>query len=110
MTDMKIVTFKKAWRGYAAGETAGFDSAAADALIEAGRAKLYVEKTASEKVVTPPSGKKTGGKKNATQKPAEQPSEENLEEKPPEQTPPETQPEQQEQQEQQEEEETEELA
>lgn len=101
MTDMKIVTFRKEWRGYAIGETAGFDPAAAEALIEAGRAKLYVEKTASEKVVTPPSGKKTGGKKNAAQKPAEQPPEENPEEEPPEQAPPE-------QQEQQEEEETEE--
>jgi hypothetical protein len=97
MTDMKIVTFRKEWRGYAIGETAGFDPAAAEALIEAGRAKLYVEKTASEKVVTPPTGKKTGGKKNAAQKPAEQPPEENPEEEPPEQAP----------QEQQEEEETE---
>ncbi len=104
MTDMKIVKFKQGWRGYAVGEIAGFDSAAADALIESGRAELYVEKTASEKVVTPLGGKKTGGKKNAAQKPAEQPPEENPEEEPPEQAPPE----QQEQQEQQEEEETEE--
>ncbi len=33
-----IVTFEKNWRGYAAGETAGFDSALAESLIESGYA------------------------------------------------------------------------
>lgn len=33
-----IVTFEKNWRGYAAGETAGFDTAVAEGLIEAGYA------------------------------------------------------------------------
>ncbi|WP_241745113.1 hypothetical protein [Pseudomonas asiatica] len=33
-----IVTFEKNWRGYAAGETAGFDAAVAEGLIEAGYA------------------------------------------------------------------------
>lgn len=89
MTDMKIVTFKKEWRGYAIGETAGFDPAAADALIDAGRARLYVEKASAEKVVTPPAGKKGAGKKNSAQKPADQQPVNPPEEEPPEQTPPE---------------------
>lgn len=33
-----IVIFEKNWRGYAAGETAGFDSSVADSLVEAGYA------------------------------------------------------------------------
>lgn len=33
-----IVTFEKNWRGYAACETAGFDAAVAEGLIEAGYA------------------------------------------------------------------------
>lgn len=33
-----IVTFEKNWRGYAAGETAGFDSVVADSLIASGYA------------------------------------------------------------------------
>lgn len=33
-----IVTFEKNWRGYAAGETAGFDSTVAEGLMEAGYA------------------------------------------------------------------------
>lgn len=33
-----IVTFEKNWRGYAAGETAGFEAAVAEGLIEAGYA------------------------------------------------------------------------
>lgn len=33
-----IVTFEKNWRGYAASETAGFDSAVAESLIESGYA------------------------------------------------------------------------
>ncbi|RTY68063.1 hypothetical protein EKA85_10385 [Pseudomonas veronii] len=96
MTDMKIVTFKKEWRGYAIGETAGFDPAAADALIDAGRARLYVEKTSTEKVVTPPAGKKGAGKKNEAQKPADQQPVDPPEEEPPEQAPPENPAEQQE--------------
>ena len=96
MTDMKIVTFKKEWRGYAIGETAGFDPAAADALIDAGRARLYVEKASTEKVVTPPASKKDAGKKNAAQKSADQQPIDPPEEEPPEQAPPENPAEQQE--------------
>lgn len=56
MTDTKIVTFKKEWRGYAIGEIAGFDSEAAASLIKSGRAAAYV---------APAGGttKKTSGKK-----------------------------------------------
>lgn len=56
MTDTKIVTFKKEWRGYAIGEIAGFDSEAAASLIKSGRAVAYV---------APAGGttKKTNGKK-----------------------------------------------
>ncbi|MDD0981709.1 hypothetical protein [Pseudomonas shahriarae] len=63
MTDMKIVTFKKEWRGYAIGEIAGFDSDAAASLIESGRAVAYVAPSAAVKA--PPSGtlKKATGKK-----------------------------------------------
>lgn len=43
-----IVTFEKNWRGYAAGETAGFDSAVADSLVEAGYA-LEADKKALKK-------------------------------------------------------------
>lgn len=86
MTDMKIVTFKKEWRGYAIGETAGFDPAAADALIDAGLARLYVEKASTEKVVTPPARKKNAAQKPADQQPVD----------PPEQAPPENPAEQQE--------------
>lgn len=94
MTDIKIVTFKKDWRGYAVGEIAGFDSVAAEALIESGRAKLYVEKVVSEKVVKPPAGKKA--KKPAAQQTPEQQEEEQQPEDP------EQQEEEEEQQEQQE--------
>lgn len=62
MSDMKIVTFKKEWRGYAIGETAGFDPVAADALIESGRAKPYVEKATSEKPARAPAAKSRAGK------------------------------------------------
>lgn len=63
MTDTKIVTFKKEWRGYAIGEIAGFDSDAAASLIKSGRAVAYVAPSAAEKA--PPSGapKKVTGKK-----------------------------------------------
>ncbi|WP_025856635.1 hypothetical protein [Pseudomonas sp. CHM02] len=80
MTDMKIVTFKQGWRGYAVGEVAGFDSAAADALIESGRAKLYVEKAASGKAAKTPAGKKSAAKKPADQKPSQQEEQEEQEE------------------------------
>lgn len=76
MTDTKIVTFKKEWRGYAIGEIAGFDPSVADALIESGRAKLYVEKTDAEKVGKVPPGKKVAGKASATKQPPEQKQEE----------------------------------
>lgn len=33
-----IVTFEKNWRGYAAGETAGFEAGVAESLVEAGYA------------------------------------------------------------------------
>lgn len=36
-----IVTFAKNWRGYASGETAGFDEATAAALMDAGYAVEY---------------------------------------------------------------------
>lgn len=97
MTDMKIVTFKKDWRGYAVGETAGFDPAAADALIESGRAKLYVKNAAAEKAGKAPAGKKAAGKAPAAKQPPEQQQEN------------EQQQEQQEQEEQQEQQENEDL-
>lgn len=64
MSDKKIVTFKKEWRGYAVGEIAGFDVAAADALIESGRAKPYVDKAVPEKA-----GKAGAAKKKTAAKP-----------------------------------------
>lgn len=43
-----IVTFEKNWRGYAAGETAGFDAAVAESLVEAGYA-IDADKTGARK-------------------------------------------------------------
>lgn len=43
-----IVIFEKNWRGYAAGETAGFDSAVAGGLVEAGYAVEAGEKAAKK--------------------------------------------------------------
>ena len=43
-----IVIFEKNWRGYAAGETAGFDSSVADSLVEAGYAVEADEKAAKK--------------------------------------------------------------
>lgn len=43
-----IVTFEKNWRGYAAGETAGFDSAVAESLIESGYAVEAAKSTAKK--------------------------------------------------------------
>ena len=71
MSDMKIVTFKKEWRGYAIGETAGFDPVAADALIESGRAKPYVEKATSERQARTPAAKSRAGKTPVAAKNAE---------------------------------------
>ncbi|MFK0090651.1 hypothetical protein ACIQUS_25595 [Pseudomonas sp. NPDC090755] len=43
-----IVIFEKNWRGYAAGETAGFDASVADGLVAAGFA-IEADKKASKK-------------------------------------------------------------
>lgn len=56
-----IVTFEKNWRGYAARETAGFDSAIAESLIESGyatEAGKPGEKKAKSGIGNAPSGKK----------------------------------------------------
>jgi hypothetical protein len=63
MTDTKIVTFKKEWRGYAIGEIAGFDSEAAASLIKSGRATAYVAPVASEKAPPGAAGKNSASKK-----------------------------------------------
>lgn len=63
MTDTKIVTFKKEWRGYAIGEIAGFDSEAATALIKSGRAVAYVPPVTSGKTPSGGGTKKTAEKK-----------------------------------------------
>ena len=63
MSDKKIVTFKKEWRGYAIGETAGFDVEAASALVDSGRAKFYVSAAVAEKPAAAPAAKKTVTKK-----------------------------------------------
>ncbi|WP_080756087.1 hypothetical protein [Pseudomonas brassicacearum] len=62
MTDTKIVTFKKEWRGYAIGEIAGFDSDAAASLIKSGRATAYVDPGAPEKATAGAGAKKTPAK------------------------------------------------
>ncbi|MBC3239688.1 hypothetical protein HU723_10905 [Pseudomonas lurida] len=69
MTDTKIVTFKKEWRGYAIGEIAGFDSDAAASLIKSGRATAYVAPGIAEKASAGAGAKKPTGKKGG--KPAE---------------------------------------
>lgn len=69
MTDTKIVTFKKEWRGYAIGEIAGFDSDAAASLINSGRATAYVATGVAEKASAGAGAKKPTGKKGG--KPAE---------------------------------------
>ncbi|MDF9756784.1 hypothetical protein [Pseudomonas hunanensis] len=56
-----IVTFDKNWRGYAAGETAGFDTSVAEALIEGGYAAESGDKPAAAK--PPGSGKAVPEKK-----------------------------------------------
>lgn len=69
MTDTKIVTFKKEWRGYATGEIAGFDSDTAASLIKSGRATAYVAPGVAEKASAGAGAKKPAGKKGG--KPAE---------------------------------------
>ena len=69
MTDTKIVTFKKEWRGYAIGEIAGFHSDAAASLIKSGRATAYVPPGVAEKASAGAGAKKPAGNKGA--KPAE---------------------------------------
>ena len=59
-----IVTFEKNWRGYAAGETAGFDAAVAEGLIEAGYASEAGKPAKKGKTETGSGGaasKDTGG-------------------------------------------------
>ncbi len=64
-----IVTFEKNWRGYAAGETAGFDSAIAEGLIESGYAvesgKQSAKKGKSGPGNATPTGKPSDGGGNA---------------------------------------------
>ncbi|MBA1195547.1 hypothetical protein G7011_00270 [Pseudomonas plecoglossicida] len=50
-----IVTFEKNWRGYAAGEIAGFESNLAEGLIEGGYA-VEADKKSSKKSRTGASG------------------------------------------------------
>lgn len=57
-----IVTFEKNWRGYAAGETAGFDSALAESLIESGYASEADKQS-------PKKGKAGGGTAASGKKP-----------------------------------------
>lgn len=49
----QIVTFTKNWRGYAAGETAGFADSTAEALIEAGYATEFDSGKKPRKVPKP---------------------------------------------------------
>lgn len=67
MNDTKIVTFKKEWRGYAVGEIAGFDADTALALVEAGRAKMYVEKGPADAPTPPQPGAKATKKRDRAQ-------------------------------------------
>ena len=58
-----IVTFEKNWRGYAAGETAGFDTAVAEGLIAGGyaaEAGKAAKSTSSSKPVAAKGGGKGG--------------------------------------------------
>lgn len=57
-----IVTFEKNWRGYAAGETAGFDIAVAQSLVDGGYA-VEAGKSSSKK------GKTAAASTSTTQKP-----------------------------------------
>lgn len=59
-----IVTFVKNWRGYAAGETAGFDEVVATGLIDGGYA-AEVGKEAEKKDVGSKGGQKATANKNS---------------------------------------------
>lgn len=62
-----IVTFEKNWRGYAAGETAGFAADVAESLVEAGYAieagKQATKKGKAAAESAAPTEKKTGAGK-----------------------------------------------
>lgn len=49
MSKLIPVTFTKAWRGYSAGETAGFSAEQAQALIDAGTATAPGKQAAAAK-------------------------------------------------------------
>ena len=64
-----IVTFDKNWRGYAAGETAGFDTVVAEGLIEAGyasEAEKQAKKGKSGAGSGGAAGKDSGGDASST--------------------------------------------
>ncbi len=48
MSKPTIITFTGPWRGYSAGEVAGFDDDVAQKLIEAGKAEPYTGKKAKK--------------------------------------------------------------
>ena len=58
-----IITFAKNWRGYAAGETAGFSETVAAALIESGHAEEAGKKSRKP---SKPAGKPTPDPKSDT--------------------------------------------
>lgn len=60
-----IITFVKNWRGYAAGETAGFDEAVATELIDGGYA-AEAGKEAGKKDIGGKGSQKTSANKNAS--------------------------------------------
>jgi len=73
-----IVTFEKNWRGYAAGETAGFDSSVAEGLIAGGYAaepgkKTAVAKPAASSEPTPKEKVPAASKVKPSVKPAAKP-------------------------------------
>ncbi|MFV3379622.1 hypothetical protein [Pseudomonas sp. NY15354] len=57
-----IVTFEKNWRGYAAGETAGFEASVAQGLIEGGYA-IEAGKQGSKKSAKSGAGSTSGAAK-----------------------------------------------
>lgn len=67
-----IVTFARNWRGYAAGETAGFDEKIAQALIDSGFAEEAESGRKPRKPAKPP-GKPNGEPKPEPTGPAEPP-------------------------------------
>lgn len=48
MSKPTIITFTGAWRGYSAGEVAGFDEDVAQKLIDSGKAEAYAGKKAKK--------------------------------------------------------------